>query len=61
LPTLRVLHNKADAVRSVRLKGKFGRNFFLKTNGKNEEEKDSYDLDDLADFEEDRRWVRPNL
>jgi hypothetical protein len=24
-----VLHNKADAVRSIRLKGKFGRNFLL--------------------------------
>jgi hypothetical protein len=35
-----VLHNEADAVRSVRLKGKFGRNFLLKTNGKNEKEKD---------------------
>jgi hypothetical protein len=32
-----VLHNKADAVRSVRVKGKFGRNFFLKMDGKNEE------------------------
>jgi hypothetical protein len=34
-----VLHNKADAVRSVRLKGKFGRNFLWKTDGKNEKEK----------------------
>jgi hypothetical protein len=55
-----VLHNKADAVRSVgrlgrRLKGKFGRNFLWKTNGKSEEEKDLQDLDDLADFKEDRR------
>jgi hypothetical protein len=33
-----VLHNKADAVRSFRLKGKFGRNFFWKTNGKKEKD-----------------------
>jgi hypothetical protein len=35
-----VLHNKADVVRSIRLKGKFGRNFLWKTNGKREKEKD---------------------
>jgi len=31
-----VLNNKADVVKSVRLKGKFGRNLFWKTDGKNE-------------------------
>jgi hypothetical protein len=27
-----ILHNKADAVRSIRLKGKFGRNYLWETN-----------------------------
>jgi hypothetical protein len=56
-----VLHNKADAVRSIRLKGKFGRNFLWKPNEKNEEEIDSFNIDDVADFKENQWLVRPNL
>jgi hypothetical protein len=56
-----VLHNKADAVRSIRLKGKFGRNFLWKANKKNEDIRDLYDLDDVADFKENQWLLRPNL
>jgi hypothetical protein len=43
-------------VRSIRLKGKFGRIFFSR-----QKEKDLLGFDDLADFEENQWLVRPNL
>jgi hypothetical protein len=44
-----------------RLKGKFGRNFLWKTNEKNEEEIDFFNIDDVADFKENQWLIRPNL
>ena len=45
---------EADEVRLARLEGKFGRNFLLKTSGKNERYGNSYEICDLSDFEENK-------
>jgi hypothetical protein len=57
---------EADEVRLAcplgrRLKGKFGRNFLLKTNEENEDKIDLYDIDDVADLKENQWLLRPNL